>query len=425
MPCALDAPAKPSYPNRHLRTSVAILLTAIITGIAGALFLRALETVTHWHRTQPRLLFALPLLGLGVWWIYDRFAGLAARGTNLLIDEIHRPASGVPFRLAPLILVTTLLTHLGGGSAGREGTAVQMGGGIGGGISGLLKLTPQGIRQTLSAGMAAGFGAVFGTPWSGALFAIECIRPKRPDWCRLPTCIAAAWIGHQLCLACGAVHAAYHVSLPEAIGPLLGTVSLPWIFGSLLSGIAFGLIARAYVVAGKSVGRGFALIRWTWMRPIVGAGLLMLLAWILSTRAFLGLGATPTDPGDASIATCFGSDTIPAWAWVAKLGFTVITLGSGFKGGEVTPLFFIGATAGNALSPWVGLPSGLGAALGLAAVFASASRTPAACTILGLELFGLGIAPYVAIACYAAWLTAGPNGIYEAQNHEPGSSPPS
>jgi len=395
---------------------VAILTTAGLTGIAGALFLRALEAVTHWHRAEPRLLLLLPLLGLGVWWIYHRFAGTAARGTNLLIDEIQHPTTGVPFRLAPLIFVTTLLTHLGGGSAGREGTAVQMGGGIGGGISGRFNLTPDGTRLVLLSGMAAGFGAVFGTPWAGAVFAIESIQPNRPDWRRLPACIVAAWIGHLLCLAGGGLHAEYRVLLPEAAGPHLGPISLSWTIGSLTSGIAFGLIARAYVLAGKSVSRGFSAIPWPWMRPVVGAAFLMLLTWGLGTRAFLGLGATPMDPGDVSIASALGSAELPPWAWAAKLAFTVITLGSGFKGGEVTPLFFIGATAGNVLSPVVGLPSGLGAALGLAAVFAGASRTPAACTLMGLELFGLGVGPYLAIACHAAWLASGQNGIYEAQN---------
>ncbi len=402
-----------------VRALAAFLATATLTGIAGALFLRTLEAVTLWHQAQPRLLLLLPLLGLGVWWIYQRFAGIAARGTNLLIEQIHQPSSGVPFRLAPLIFFTTLLTHLGGGSAGREGTAVQMGGGIGGGIASLFKLTPEETRHALLSGMAAGFGAVFGTPWAGAVFAVECIHPRRPDWRRLPACMAAAWIGHWICIGCGAVHADYRVALPAPTGPLLGTVSLTWTVGSLAAGIAFGLIARAYVLAGKSASRGFALIPWAWMRPVAGAALLMLLTLGLGTRAFLGLGATPMDPGNASIATALETSAIPPWAWAAKLAFTVITLSSGFKGGEVTPLFFIGATAGNTLSPLVGLPVGLGAALGLTAVFAGASRTPVACTLMGMELFGLGHGPYLAIACHAAWLTAGRNGIYEAQNRPP------
>lgn len=398
------------------RTTLAVGLTATASGAAGAAFLVSLNGVTRLHQLQGWLLFLLPVLGLAVWWLYHRFAGPAARGTNLLIEQAHEAQPQVPFRLAPLIFVSTLLTHLGGGSAGREGTAVQMGGGIGGGVASWLRLVPVDRRRTLLAGMAAGFGAVFGTPMAGAIFAIECIQPRRPDWRTLPICLIAAWTAHLTCLACGGSHASFDVGLPVISSLRWQDLHFEWLPGSAFAGLAAGAIARLYIRAGKLTARGFSRIPHAWLRPVVGACVVILLTTLLQDRSYLGLGAIPMDSDGISIQTAFGPASIPLWAWALKLTFTVVTLGSGFKGGEVTPLFFMGATAGNALGPYMGLPPAMGAALGLAAVFAGASRTPVACTILGLELFGFAALPYLVPACWLSQYTAGSDSIYETQN---------
>jgi len=411
-------PATPIRENVG-RTALALVLTAMAGGAAGAAFLGLLDSVTRLHQRHAWLLYLLPLIGIGVGWVYHRFAGAAAKGTHLLIEQAQEEAPNVPFRLAPLILISTLMTHLGGGSAGREGTAVQMGGGIGGGISNLLGLGPQGRRLVLLGGMAAGFGAVFGTPFAAAVFAIECLQARRMEWRILPACLGTAWGAHLTCLACGGSHTHYDAGLP----PLTGIQSLDlrfgWIAGAALAGISAGLMAQLYIHTGRLTARGFARIPTPWLRPVAGAGLLILLTFLLGNRSYLGLGAIPMDPGNPSIETAFGPDAMPSWSWALKLIFTVVTLGSGFKGGEVTPLFFMGATAGNALGTHVGLPSGLGAAAGLAAVFAGASRTPVACTLLGLELFGWAAAPYVAVACWASQLSSGHKSIYDAPKRTP------
>lgn len=405
----------PSTQGSLARTAVAVGLTAAAAGAAGAAFLVSLNAVTRLHQRHAWLLFLLPLLGVAVWWLYHRFAGPAAKGTNLLIEQVHEAEPQVPFRLAPLIFVSTLLTHLGGGSAGREGTAVQMGGGIGGGVSTLLRLVPVDRRSVLLAGMAAGFGAVFGTPMAAAIFAIECIQPRRLDWRALPACLIAAWTAHWTCLACGGSHASYDVGLPPFSRLRWEDLHSGWLLGSAVAGLAAGGIARLYIQVGKLTARGFSRIPQPWLRPALGAGSVILLVTVLRDRSYLGLGAIPMDAGGVSIETAFGSAGIPAWAWILKLVFTVVTLGSGFKGGEVTPLFFMGATAGNALGPYVGLPPAMGAALGLAGVFAGASRTPMACTLLGVELFGFAALPYLALACWLARYAAGNHSIYEAQ----------
>lgn len=406
----------PSAPASLARTAVSLGLTAAAAGAAGAAFLVSLNAVNRLHQRNAWLLFLLPILGLAVWWIYRRFAGQAAKGTNLLIEQAHEAEPQVPLRLAPLIFVTTLLTHLGGGSAGREGTAVQMGGGIGGGVSSLLRLAPVDRRRVLVAGMAAGFGAVFGTPMAAAIFAVECIQPRRPDWRALPACMLAAWTAHLTCLACGGSHASLDVGLPPISRLRWEDLHLDWIPGSAVAGLAAGGIARLYNQAGKFAARSFSLIPHAWLRPVTGACVVILLTTLLRDRSYLGLGAIPMDPDGVSIQTAFAPAGVPPWAWALKLIFTVVTLGSGFKGGEVTPLFFMGATAGNALGHYVGLPPAMGAALGLAAVFAGASRTPVACTILGLELFGFAALPYIALACWLSRYTAGDASIYEAQS---------
>lgn len=421
-------PHPPSAQRSLARTAVAVGLTAVAAGAAGAAFLVSLNAVTRLHQRHAWLLFLLPVLGLAVWWLYHRFAGPAAKGTNLLIEQVHEAEPLVPFRLAPLIFASTLLTHLGGGSAGREGTAVQMGGGIGGGVSSLLRLVPVDRRRVLLAGMAAGFGAVFGTPMAAAIFALECTQPRRLDWRALPVCLIASWTAHLTCLACGGSHATYDVGFPPIAGLRWEDLHFDWLLGSAVAGLAAGGIARVYIQAGKLTARGFSRIPQAWLRPMAGAGVVILLATLLRDRSYLGLGALPMDSGGVSIQTSLERSGIPPWAWALKLVFTAVTLGSGFKGGEVTPLFFMGATAGNALAPYVGLPPAMGAALGLAGVFAGASRTPVACTILGVELFGFAALPYLALTCWLSRYTAGHDSIYEAQSvkrsvEQPGRQP--
>lgn len=395
------------------------MATAMASGMGGAFFLWSLDLVTQLHRAEPRWIWSLPMIGIGIWWIYDSCAGAAARGTNLLIEEARHPTGGVPLRLAPLILLTTLMTHLGGGSAGREGTAIQLGGGIGAGIARAMRLSLPETRLVLLAGMAAGFGAVFGTPWAGAVFAVECIRPERSDWRSLPGCLAGAWIGHGTCMACGAHHA--HLELGLAGQPAEWTLLLPfrWLAGAAVGGLIFGGVARLYVLSSRRAVAAFSRIQPPWLRPFIGGLLILGLGLAAGDRSYLGLGAVPMDPGNASIQTAFDAGPIPAWAWAAKLVFTVLTLASGFKGGEVTPLFFIGATLGFVLAEAAGLPTGLGAAMGLAGVLGGASRSPIACTVLGSEMFGLGAAPFIAIACFTAVWSCGRQGIYEAQDPRP------
>jgi H+/Cl- antiporter ClcA len=398
-------------------------------GSAVALFLWSLDLATRTRWDHPWLLFLLPVAGVAVGAMYHLVGKSVETGNNLIIEQIHEPGGGVPTRMAPLVLIGTILTHLFGGSAGREGTAVQMGGSIASTLARWLRLRDDDdVRILLMAGVAAGFGAVFGTPLTGAVFAIEVLALGQMSYAALVPCLIASIAGDAATTAWGIHHTQY--SIASFVGHDVVRPATP--FNGLLAGkvavasIAFGLASVLFAELTHSLSWAFKrLIPWPILRPAVGGGIIIALVYALGTRAFLGLGVTadPHHPGDVSIVSAFhpGGATYFSWWW--KILFTAVTLSSGFKGGEVTPLFFVGATLGNTMSRILHAPPDLFAALGFVAVFAGATNTPLACTIMGIELFaaatpGLvssGFVVYLAIACFLSYLLSGHSGVYLSQ----------
>ncbi len=391
---------------------LAVLLPmAVAIGSASAFFLWSLDALTRVRFDNPWLLFLLPIGGFGVGWLYHHYGKSAAAGNNLLIDEIHQPGAGVPRRMAPLVLIGTLATHLFGGSAGREGTAVQMGGSIAGAFARWLKLDAGSVRLLLMAGVAAGFGSVFGTPIAGAVFALEVLVIGRMQYDALIPCFIASLVADWTCAAWGVGHTHYHVAV--AIAPRLDL----WLFGKVvLASIAFGLAGALFALGSHKLGALFKrYIPRPELRPAVGGVLVIGLFFLAGTPDYLGLGVLGNRPDAITLPAMFGSMEIPAGAWLWKLVFTVVTLAAGFKGGEVTPLFFIGAALGNALAIAMGAPVDLFAALGFVAIFAGATNTPLASTLLGMELFGADNGLYLATACFIAYRFSGHSGIYASQ----------
>ena len=400
----------------HIRAAVrwvAILVPlAAVIGSASAFFLWALDALTRLRFACPGLLFLLPIAGLCVGLIYRLYGKSASGGNNLLIDEIHQPGAGVPRRMAPLILFGTLVTHLFGGSAGREGTAVQMGGGIAATFARHLKLDAAHVRILLMAGVAAGFGSIFGTPIAGAVFALEVLIVGRIQYDALIPCFFASLLADWTCRAWGIGHTHYSVDVP-AVGAALDA----WLMGKvILAAVAFGLASTLFSSLSHRLGDAFNThIPRAELRPVVGGFLVIGLFFLVGTGDYLGLGVLGNRPDAITLPAMFTSTEIPASAWAWKLLFTVITLSAGFKGGEVTPLFFIGAALGNTLALALGAPVDLFAALGFVAIFAGATNTPLASTFLGMELFGAGNGLYIATACLVAYRCSGSQGIYPAQ----------
>lgn len=389
---------------RAAYASALAALVGVMAGSASALFLVVLELATNTRLVHPWLIWLLPVAGFAVGWLYLRLGASVEAGNNLLIDEIHDPKRVVPLRMAPLVLLGTVVTHLFGGSAGREGTAVQMGGALADQLTHVFRLSGEQRRVVLMSGIAAGFASVFGTPLAGAVFGLEVLAIGRLRYDALLPCLVAALVGDAVTRAWGVHHTVYTIA-PTAFAP---SITLAGGFSAAVAGVLCGLIGMAFAQATHATSAFMKRrIAYAPLRPFAGGVLVAVAATMLGTPQYLGLGI-PT------IVDAFHT-SLPWYEFLGKTIFTVITLGAGFKGGEVTPLFYIGATMGNALSHVLVLSAAVLAGIGFVAVFAGAANTPIASTLMAIEIFGPQIGGYAAIACVLAYLCSGHTGIYRAQ----------
>lgn len=402
-----------------LRWTVLVIPLAIVIGSLIAFFLWLLGVAIHYRFVHPWLLFLLPFAGILIHFLYQFTGRSAEKGNNLIIEEIHQPGGGVPWQMAPVVLVTTIITHLFGGSAGREGTAVQIGGSVAGLMATWFKLKETEIKLILTAGVAAGFGAVFGTPLTGAIFALEVLSIGQIKYNALLPALIASLVADVTVSAWGVHHTAYHIDV-LAKTPYLWSAYLPLdlflLLKVILASALFGLASYVFSILVHEIKTLFlSIISRKWLIPFLGGVIIIALTYLLGKPDYLSLGIDAQYPGAITILSTFhagGSDT---WSWFWKTIFTTVTLGTGFKGGEVTPLFYIGATLGNTLSILLNAPVSLFAALGFIAVFAGATNTPLACTFMGIELFGGEHALLFAVACFTAYFFSGHSGIYSAQ----------
>lgn len=387
--------------NLSLKWLFICILTGILSGAASALFLVSLEWVTNIREYNNWLIWLLPIGGLYIGWLYYQYGASVVKGNNLLLEEYENPQKTIPLKMAPMVFFSTLITHFFGGSAGREGTAVQMGGAISDQFAKFFKLDNSDRKTLIILGISAGFASVFGTPLAGAIFALEVLYFSKISIKSSVLSFVVAYIAYFTVELLQVKHTHYYI--PEI--PEISTNTVLWI---LFSGALFGLAAMLFSRTTHFLGSLFSkTIEYPPLRPFVGGLIVVIAIYLSGTTKYIGLG----------IPSIVQSFVMPSasYDFLLKLLFTSVTLSAGFKGGEVTPLFFIGATLGSALSVFIPLPIGLLAGMGFVAVFSGATHTPIACTVMGMELFGWQSGLFIGIACLTAYFFSGSVGIYHSQ----------
>jgi len=389
--------------RKKLRWIFLAAVSGVLAGLAASAFLYLLDWATLTRESNPMIVWFLPLAGLFIGLAYHYAGRDVAPGTNLILDEIHNPQKVVPARMAPFILLGTVITHLFGGSAGREGTAVQMGASLSDQLSRWFKVDGEERKILLLCGAGAGFAAAIGTPLAGVVFGMEVIQVGKLRFWAWQESLVASFSGFFTAVLLQAPHSVF----PTFTVPGFSFTLLLWV---ALAGVLFGLTALVFIRLTHWIEALQA--RWipiSYMRPLIGGLLLVGLFYWEGTYRYSGLGISVIQEALASPAEFKDS--------LLKMIFTAITIGSGFKGGEFIPLVFVGTTLGSALAMLIPVSTQLLAAVGFAAVFAGAANTPIACAIMAAELFGWAIFPYALAACWVSFYCSGQHSIYRSQRY--------
>ena len=386
------------YVGTLLQWVVVAAVTGGVGGLVGSAFHIAVEKVTDLRLSQPWLLFLLPVSGALIALLYQ-VTKLEKTGTDNVIDAV-RTDRAVPVLLAPLIFVSTVLTHLVGGSAGREGAALQLGGSIGTSLGRLARFDEKDMHLITLCGMSAVFSALFGTPLTATLFSLEVISVGVVYYSGLIPCLISALIAYGISLlfniepvrfAFGDLPAYNAVSFVKLVGLAAACAAVS---------IAFCLL-MTFTERGAQKLLKNAIVR------AAAGGVLLIGLSLLFPNDYNGTGMDV-------IARAMQGDAVP-WAFLLKMLFTAVTIGTGFKGGEIVPTFFIGATFGCVFGGWLGLPAGFSAAVGLVCLFCAVVNCPIASILLSLELFGGDGLLFFAVACAFSFALSGYFGLYRSQ----------
>ena len=386
------------YVRTFIKWTAAAAVIGAACGLVGTLFHFGVHEVTAFRGTHPWVLYLLPLAGLVIVGFY-KLTGTDGLGTDDIIDAVHQ-GKLLPILLLPAIFFGTILTHLCGGSAGREGAALQMGGTIGQYLGRHFQLDDRDLRVATLAGMAAFFSALFGTPLAATVFAIMVISIGVIYHVALYPSLLAALVAYGVSIHLGVEPTRFAVSVPEQTVGMFVRVAL--------LGVLCALVSILFCQVMHGAGHLMKRIRNPWLRVVCGGAAIIVLTLIFGTD-YNGAGMEIV-----TAAVEQGTVAVP-WTFLLKLIFTAITLAAGFKGGEVVPSFFVGATFGCAAAPLLGLPAGFGAAVGLAAVFCGVTNCPLASTLLAVELFGAEGLLYFALACCLSYMLSGYQGLYSSQ----------
>ena len=368
-----------------------------VGGVVGSLFHLGVNYATAIRGAHPWILYLLPVGGLAIVGLY-KLCRLEGKGTNAIIESVHFGES-VPILLVPVIFVSTVITHLCGGSAGREGAALQIGGGLGFQAGKLLHLGEKDLPLATLCGMSGVFSALFGTPLTATVFALEVISVGVLYYAGLVPCITAAMAAFGVSTLMGVEPTRFAVAMP----PVTLETMVPVVALAILCAVVSILFCKGLHWTERLLERGF---RSPWVRVLAGSVLLIGMS-LLTNGDYNGAGMDV-------IARALAGEA-DGWAWLLKILFTAVTIGCGFKGGEGVPSFFVGAAFGCFMGGLLGLPAGFGGAIGLVAVFCGAVNCPVASVLLSVELFGSAGAPYFAVACALSYLLSGYCGLYSSQ----------
>lgn len=378
-------------------------LVGILVGIGTTLFLRALGWTTTEFAKLPESYLHLPVIILVssalVRWLAPEAAG---HGTERVIEAVHKRMGKIPAAVIPVKLIATVITLAGGGSAGKEGPAAQIGAGLASACADLLRLNGLDRRKLVICGISAGFATVFGTPVAGAIFGVEVLILGSMFYDVLFPSFVSGIVGYHVAQQLGA-------SYPHETAPLIPVLSGWSLFEIIMLGVWCGLAALLMIEIIRFGHKSFEKITIHWsLKAVAGGALLIVIAHLVSPR-YLGLGLE-------TMADGFKGEAIPFGAVLWKSLATSITLGSGGSGGVVTPMFFVGTSAGNLFAQFFN-PQYIAAysAIGMVALLAGAANTPIAASVMAIELFGTGIATYAALACMVSYLISGYRSIYPSQ----------
>lgn len=372
-----------------------------LVGTVASLFAHALLFVNNLRGAHPMLVLGLPLGGLGIVALYRGTKNTKDKGTNTVISSIHSGVN-IPFRMAPLIFVSTVITHLFGGSAGREGAALQLGGSIAGGVSGILRMNEKDKRLLIMCGMSAGFSALFGTPLAATVFSMEVVSVGIMHYSALVPCVSAAMMAQFVAQA---------FRVPPEVFPVECAAMTPaGFFQILLFAAAAGVVSILFCVILHQTEHLYKkYLKNPYIRIAVAGVLVIALSAILGTGDYLGSGM-----GIIEHIFHHGEAVVP-FAFLLKMVFTALTLGGGFKGGEIVPSLTIGAAFGSCVAVLVGLPMELLAACGMVGVFCGVTNSPITSLLIAFELFGFAGMPYYLVTVAASYMISGRYGLYHAQ----------
>ncbi|MCD8149252.1 MAG: chloride channel protein [Clostridiales bacterium] len=384
-----------------LKWIVFSVLSGILVGLVGVAFYFCMDAVTSCRAAHPWLIFLLPAAGLAIVGLYRLLHDEKDTGTNLVLSAIHSNDK-IPLRMAPLIFVSTLLTHLFGGSAGREGAALQLGGSIGNALGKLFRFDDKDQHIMIMCGMSAAFSALFGTPLAAAVFSMEVVSVGIMHYSALVPCVIASLVAHGIALSCNAMPESFDLGVLPAFSirtaVLIGILAVLCAFVSILFCVILHSAEHLYKRFFKNA----------YLRAAVGGGIVIVMTLLVGNQDYNGTGMS-------MIESCIATGEVYPLAFLLKMIFTAATLGAGYKGGEIVPTFFIGATFGCLFGNLIGLSPALCAAVGMGAVFCGVTNSPITALLICFELFGFDGMPYYLIAIALSYMMSGYYGLYSSQ----------